>query len=176
MLIYFRSVKKFFCHCQAMCKRFLRFPSRHKWATVIFFFVEHPDREMLVKKNRNSFSALKLNFCTHKGEFSFARFPDERKTLSIFLGNSWKISASPLLQINNSIFQNLTMTRQFYRPTVWPITEKSQPHGSFFFLSNFTSCSVMRFFAAHISGAFIFLFHFFHIRWLVKTGNGPVAL
>ena len=174
MLIYFRSVKKFFCHCQAMCKRFLRFPSRHKWATVIFFFVEHPDKEMVLKKNRNWFSALKLNFCT-QGWILLCSFP-RWETLSIFLGNSWKISQSPLLQINNSIFQNLTMTRQFYHPTVWPITEKSQPHGSLFFLSNFTSCSVMRFFLQHTSGAFIFLFHFFHIRWLVKTGNGPVAL
>ena len=31
-------------------------------------------------------------------------------------------------------------------------------------------------FLQHTSGAFIFLFHFFHIRWLVKTGNGPVVI
>ena len=132
---------------------------RREWATVIFFFVEHPDREMSVKKNRNSFSALKLNFCT-QGWILLCSFP-RWETLSIFLGNSWKISQSPLLQINNSIFQNLTMTWQFYRPTVWPITEKSQPHGSFFFLSNFTSCSVMRFFCSTHQGRSYFFFTFF---------------
>ena len=69
------------------------------------------------------------------------------------------------------------MTRQFYNPTVWPITRKSQAYDSFFSCQTLHLAQLWDCFLHHTSGAFIFLFHFFfHIRWLVKTGNGPVAV
>ena len=57
MLIYFRSVKKFFAIVKPSVRDFLDFHLSINEKRVsnghFFFFVEHPDREMLVKKNRN---------------------------------------------------------------------------------------------------------------------------
>ena len=147
---------------------------RRECATVIFFFVEHPDREMLVKKNRNSFSALKLNFCTHKGEFSFARFPDERHYR--FFWETVEKSHSHRYSKSTIQFFKIWRWHGNFITQLFGLSPKNHSPMEVFFLVKLYILLSYEIFLQHTSGAFIFLFHFFHIRWLVKTGNGPVAL